>query len=80
MANTHKHKTYTHKHSVRCDKQYGWSLAQEWDAIMTHVSVARPLFKLMGYEHRKDAAGSGGSRQWQTHKHTHSVPRDKQCE
>ena len=31
-----------------------------------------PLIKLMGYEHRKDAVGSGGSRQWQTHTHTHT--------
>ena len=29
----------------------------------------------MGYEHREDAVGGGGSRQWQTHTktHTHTV-------
>ena len=38
----------------------------------------------MGYEHRKDAVGGGGSRQWQMHTnthtrtHTHSVPRNLQ--
>ena len=31
-----------------------------------------PLIKLVGYEHREDAVGGGGSGQWQTH--THSVP------
>ena len=29
-----------------------------------------PLNKLVGYEHREDAAGGGGSRQWQTHTQT----------
>ena len=29
-----------------------------------------PLIKLMGNEHREDAVGGGGSRQWQTHKNT----------
>ena len=29
-----------------------------------------PLIKLMGYEHREDAVGGGGSRQWQTHTNT----------
>ena len=34
-----------------------------------------PLFKVMGSEHREDAVGGGGSRQWQTHtnRHTHTV-------
>ena len=34
----------------------------------------------MGYEHREDAVGGGGSMQCQTHAHkrTHSVPRDTQ--
>ena len=32
-----------------------------------------PLIKLMGYEHRENASGRGGSRQWQTHTHTHKV-------
>ena len=31
-----------------------------------------PLIKLMGYEHLEDAMGGEGSRQWQTHKHTHT--------
>ena len=42
--------------------------------------MARPLIKLMGYEHREDAAWGEGSRQCLTHKHTnthtHSVPHD----
>ena len=42
------------------------------------MSVAPPLIKLMGYEHWGDAVGGGGSRQWQTHTHTQSVPRDTQ--
>ena len=39
-----------------------------------------PLIKLMGYEHRDDAVGGGGSMQCLTHTHkrTHSVPRDTQ--
>ena len=49
---------------------------------MTHVSVAPPLIKLMGYEHREEAVGGEGSRQWQIHTHTHthtqSVLRDTQ--
>ena len=40
--------------------------------------LGSPLIKLMGYEHREDAVGGGGSRQWQTHTHTHSVPHDTQ--
>ena len=31
-----------------------------------------PLIKLIGYEHREDAVGGGGSRQWQIHTHTHT--------
>ena len=45
---------------------------------MTHASVAHPLIKLMDYEHRGEAVGGGGSRQWQTHTHIHSVIRDTQ--
>ena len=37
-----------------------------------------PLIRLMGYEHRENALGCWGSRQWQTNTHTHSVPRDTQ--
>ena len=29
-----------------------------------------PLIKLVGYEHRVDAVGGGGSRQWQTQTYT----------
>ena len=29
-----------------------------------------PLIKLVGYEHRVDAMGGGGSKKWQTHTHT----------
>ena len=35
-----------------------------------------PLIKLIGYEHWENAVRGGGSRQWQTHRHKHSVPRD----
>ena len=73
-AGNGKH-THTLTHSVPRDTQGGWSLVQGWDAILTHVSVAPPPIKLMGYGHREDAVTSGGSRQWQTHTHTHSVPR-----
>ena len=47
---------------------------------MTHVSVARPLFKLMGYEHQEAQWGAGGAGKdkTHTHTHTHSVPRDTQ--
>ena len=38
--------------------------------MLTHVSVASPLIKLTGYEHRGDAVMGGGSGQWQTHTHT----------
>ena len=52
MANTHKN---THAHSVPRYTQDGWSLGQRSDAILTHVSGARPLIKLMGYENRENA-------------------------
>ena len=67
---------YTHTQSVPRDIQDGWSLWQGSDAILTVVSVAPPLIKLIRYERREDAVGGGGSRQWQTHTntHTHSVP------
>ena len=42
------------------------------DAVLTHVSVAPSLIKLMGYEHREDAMGGGGSKQCQIHTHTHT--------
>ena len=31
-----------------------------------------PLIESMGYEHRVDEVGGGGSRQWQTTTHTHT--------
>ena len=49
--------THIHTHSVPRDTQGGWSLGQRTDAILTHVSVAPPLLKLVGYEHREDAVG-----------------------
>ena len=84
-ASNVKH-TNTHTHSVPRYTQDGWSFGQRSDAILTHVSAARPLIKLMGYENRENAVCGWGSRQWQTntnihthtHKHTHSVPRDTQ--
>ena len=64
--------THTHTQSVLRDTQDGWSLGQGSDAILTLVTVAPPLIKLVGYEHREDAVGGGRSRQWQTHTHTMS--------
>ena len=66
MANTH----------LSCpvlDTQGGWSLSRRSDAILTNVGGASGRIILMGYEHREDAFWGGGSRHWQTHKHTHSV-------
>ena len=72
--------THTRKrtHSVPRETQGGWNLEQGSDEILTHVSVAAPLIKLMCNDHRENALGRGWSRQWQTHTHTHSVPRDTQ--
>ena len=67
MANTN-----THTHSVPRDTQGGWRLVQGWDEILTRVSVAPPLIKSMGNEHREYAVCGWESRQWQTHKHTHT--------
>ena len=73
---THKH---THTHSVRRDTQGGWSHGQGSDTILTHVGMATPLIKLMGYEHREDAErGEGACNSKNTHTHTHSVARDTQ--
>ena len=81
MEHTHTH-TYTHTHSVPRDTHGGWSLGKRSEAILIHLGVARPLIKLVGYEHREDAVVCGGSRQWQTHTHkdthTHGVPRATQ--
>ena len=61
--------THTQKrtHSVLRDTQGGWNLGQGSDAILTHVSVAAPLTKLMGNDHRLDTVGSGETRQVPTH-------------
>ena len=59
--------THTHTHSVTRDTQDGWRLGQGSDAILTHVSVATPLIKLMGNDHRLNKVGSGGTRQGPTH-------------
>ena len=72
---------HTHAHSVRRYTQEGWSIGQRSDAILTHVSVACPLIKLMGYENRENAVYGWGCRQRQinTNIHTtHSVPHDTQ--
>ena len=47
-------------HSVLRDTQGGWNLGQGSDTILTHVSVAAPLIKLMGNDHRLDTVESGG--------------------
>ena len=57
----HTH-THTHTHSVPRDTKGGWSLWQGSETILTHAGVAPLLTKLLGYEHREDAAGGGGSR------------------
>ena len=66
--------THTHTHSVTRDTQGGWRLGQGSDAILTHVSVALPQIKLMGYEHREVQWGveSAGTVK-HTHKHTVSM-------
>ena len=47
--------------------------------MLTHVSVAFQLSKLMGCEHREDAVGGGGACTGKrTHTHTQSVARDTQ--
>ena len=65
----------THTHSVLSDTPGGCSLEQGSNAILAHVGIARPLIKLMGYEHREDAVGVGelAMTHTQTHAHTHTV-------
>ena len=75
MANTHTSThphthTHTHTHSVPRDTQGGWSHVQGSDAILSHVCLAPPLIKLMGYERPQVAVGLGGERHG---KHTHTV-------
>ena len=80
-ADNGKH-THTHIHSVPRDTQGGWSLGQGSDTILTHVCVARPLTKLIGYVHRENAVWGWRNKQLQTHTNTHthtlSVPSDTQ--
>ena len=70
-AGTGKH-THAHTHNFPRDTQCGWSLGQGSNAIFTHASVAPPLIKLMGYEHREDAMGGGEQAMSNTHTHTHT--------
>ena len=65
--------THTHTHRVPRDTHGRWSLGQGSDAMLAHVGVARTLIELVGYDHREDAVVGGGSRQWQTQAHTHTV-------
>ena len=64
--------THTHKHSVPRETQDGCSLGQGSDAILTHVSMARQLTKLVRYEHREYAVVGGGAG-YGIHTHTHTV-------
>ena len=74
---THTH-THTHTHSVTCDTQEGWIFGQGSDHVLTHVSMAHSLIKLMGCEHRENAVGGGGAGKGK-HTHTHTqCPRDTQ--
>ena len=70
--------THTHTQSVPRDTQDRWSLGQGADASLTHVSMARPLIKLLGYENLENAACGLGRRQWRTntniHTHTQCPP------
>ena len=67
--------THTRKrtHSVPRDTQGGWNLGQGSDAILTHVSVALPLIKLMGFEVQEAQWGAGVQARSNTHTHTHTV-------
>ena len=69
----HTH-THTHRHTqyVPRDTQDGWSLWEGSDVILTHVGVAAPIIKLMGYEHREIAVGGGRAGNGK-HTHTHTV-------
>ena len=71
MSNTNTN-THTRTHTFPRDTQDGLTLRQESDAVLTRVSMAHPVIKLMGYEHREHAVGGGGCRQGQTYTHTHT--------
>ena len=62
-----------HTHSVHRDTQGGWNLGQGSDPILTHVGVALPLIKLMGFELREEQWGAGVQARSNTHTHSHSV-------
>ena len=62
--------THAQTYSFPRDTQGRWSLGQCSEAILTHVGTAPLLIKLMGYEHREDAVGGGGTEQLQTLTHT----------
>ena len=64
--------THPRIHSVPRNTQGGSSLGKGSDAILTHVSVARPIIKLMRYEHREDAVGVRGAGIEKHTKHTHT--------
>ena len=66
-------KANTHTHSDTRDTQHGWNLGQGSDAILTHVSVALPLIKLMGFELREAQWEAGVQARSNTHTHTHTV-------
>ena len=73
MSNTHTHTVSFVIHRV----------VEPRSMIRSNHDTCRhglPLIKLMGYEHREDAVGGGGSKQCQIHTHTHtqSVHRDTQ--
>ena len=72
---THTH-LHPHPYSVPRDTQHGWSLENGSDAILTHVGVAHPLIKSMGYGYREDAGvggGAGSGKYTHTNTHTHTV-------
>ena len=48
-----------HTHSFHRDTQGGWNHGQGSETILTHVCLAPPLIKSLGYEHREDALGVG---------------------
>ena len=64
--------THARIHSVPRNTQGGSSLGKGLDAILTHVSVSRPIIKLMRYEHREDAVGVWGAGNEKHTKHTHT--------
>ena len=75
--------THTHTDSVARDTQVGWSLGQGSDAILTHVCVARQLFKLRAMNIARTqwlvgGACNGKHTHTNTHTHPHSVPRNTQ--